>query len=95
MSYGHSANNFMDTKPNQPAANQGAAVDVSSGQLFGLVCFEEHGMPWTRVQGRYKLLKQDNDEDWGGEPHWEIELEKGETCFVPISSVVILSNSKQ
>lgn len=35
MSYGHSANNSMDTKPNQPTANQGSAVDVSSGPLLG------------------------------------------------------------
>ena len=94
MSYGHSANNLMDTKPNYATANQGAAVDVSSGPLFGLVCFEEPGMPWTRVRGRYKLLRQDNGEVWDGEPHWEIELEKGDTCFVPASSVVILPNTK-
>lgn len=35
MSYGHSANNSMDTNANQPPANQGAAVDVSSGPSFG------------------------------------------------------------
>ncbi len=37
MSYGHSANNSMDSKPNQPTANQGAAVDVSSGPLLATV----------------------------------------------------------
>jgi hypothetical protein len=35
MSYGHSANNYMDTIANQTPANQGAAVDVSSGPSFG------------------------------------------------------------
>lgn len=34
MSHGHSANNFMDTKPNQPSEHQGAAVDVGSGPLL-------------------------------------------------------------
>ena len=61
--------------------------------LFGLVCFEEPGMPWTRVQGKYELIKQDDGELWGGEPHWEIQLENGDTCFVPVSSVVVLSDT--
>lgn len=70
------------------------APSVGSGDLFGLVCFEEPGMPWTRVRGQYKLLGQDNGDVWNGEPHWEIELEKGDTCFVPISSVVVLPNAE-
>lgn len=36
MSHGHSANNSMDTKANQPSEHQGAAVDVGSGPLLGV-----------------------------------------------------------
>ena len=57
--------------------------------LFGLVNFEEPGMPWTRVCGSYELIKLDDGKDWDGEPHWEIKLENGDSCFVPQSSVIL------
>lgn len=65
-------------------------VHSSPTPLFGFVCFEEPGMSWTRVQGKYELLGKDSGEAWGGEPHWEIRLNHKNTCFVPESSVVVL-----
>ena len=37
MSYGHSANKFMDTKPKHPHEYEWAAVDVSSGPLLAAI----------------------------------------------------------
>lgn len=67
----------------------------TQNKVFGLVCFEEPGQPWTRVQEKYELIKQGNGECWDGEPHWEIRLENGETTHVPISSVVVLPNDNE
>lgn len=72
----------------------GCGHALSGQTLFGLVCFEESGMPWTRIQGIYQLLRLDNGENWGGEPHWQVKLENGNTCFVPENSVVIVQNTQ-
>jgi len=64
-----------------------------SETLFGMVAFEEPGMPWTRVFGRVRLISLETDECFGEEPHWRIELDGKET-HVPKSSVVVLLKEK-
>lgn len=42
-------------------------------------------MPWTSFEGWYYLIGL---EDWEGEGlHWLVELENGDTCYVPYDSV--------
>jgi len=43
--------------------------------LYGMVAFEEPGMPWTRVFGKVKLIRKEIIEAFGPEPHWLIEVD--------------------
>ncbi len=47
MSREHSANNFMDQTTQQPPADQGAAVLVGSGDLFGSSYVAENLRSWA------------------------------------------------
>jgi hypothetical protein len=57
--------------------------------LYGMVAYEEPGMPWTRVFGKSRLIRKEIIEAFGPEPHWLIEYE-GIQTHVPESSVEIL-----
>ena len=69
-------------------------------KVFGLINFEEPGMPWTRVVGKFELVKLDDGSGWEDNiPHWEVKDNKeGDECdnfFIPENSVTVLLNDSQ
>ncbi len=76
-------------------SEQNEQMETASTDLFGMVAFEEHGMPWTRCVGRYRLIKKETLQEFNNEPHWLVDLENGETTHIPESCVVPLTDHKQ
>lgn len=68
MSYGHSANNSMDTKPNHATANQGAAVDVSPGPLLAFFDNEYlavfNSLEYDATKARNAVLRKYGQRGW-------------------------------
>ena len=67
-------------------------MKADSDALFGMIAFEEHGMPWTKCVGKYRLIRKETIAVLGPEPHWLIELEDGATTHIPESCVAVLPN---
>lgn len=66
---------------------------MQENKKYGMVAFEEEGMPWTKVCGKFELIEKVQDEAFGSEEHWKIRLHDGEFTFVPISSVAEIPTS--
>jgi hypothetical protein len=64
---------------------------VPSTIQYGMVSFEEEGMPWTRVFGKARLISKETIVAFGPEPHWLIMFEE-QLTYVPESAVTILTN---
>jgi len=73
-------------------------IGKSTKKVFGLVNFEEPGMPWTKVSGKFELIKLDDGSDWEGVPHWELRdpnddgTVDSDILYVPADSVIIIEN---